>query len=304
MSSNCVLITGASGYIGNHVLNLLIEKKYEIHAISRIKKKDNIENHLFWHQIDLLKSNQIGKLINTVKPKYLIHLAWKVGSGLNHESLENDYWLSTSKELITSFYKYGGQRVLVSGTCAEYDWSYNYLTENETPLKPLNSYGEIKKKLYNYLSDYCTSKNYSFIWVRIFFSFGPDQNKNSLVPFVIKKLINNQVVNTTEAQQKFDYLYVEDVASALVLSLESGHIGAVNIASGKATKLKRIILQLANYLNKNELIKFGAVPYAKKTPMHLIGNNEILINKIGWKPKFTIEEGLLKTIKYYKKEFS
>lgn len=299
MSNNRILVTGASGYIGTHVMNLLINKNYEIHAISRFEKKNNIKKNFFWYQIDLLESNEIEKIIEKAKPKYLIHLAWKIGSGLKHESTENDNWLFVSKLLINIFYKHGGKRILVSGTCAEYDWNYNFLTEGVTPLNPSNSYGKIKNELYNYLQSYCSSNNYSFVWPRIFFSFGPNQNINSLVPLIIKNLINNEIVNTTNAEQKFDYLYIEDVALAIVLLLESEYDGAVNISSGKATKLKQIISYIAEYFDKKELIQFGAVQYPKDGPMRLTGDNEILKSVTKWLQKYSIEEGLERTIKYF-----
>jgi len=299
-----ILVTGANGYIGSHVIKLLIEKDYEIHAISRFIKEDNIQNNIYWHKIDILKTNDIEDLMYRVKPTFLIHLAWKIGSGLKHESNENHDWLEESKTLVSSFYKSGGKRILVSGTCAEYDWKHENLTENITPLNPLTNYGKVKNKFFNFLDSYCSVNNYSFIWPRIFFSFGPNQNENSLVPFVIKKLMNNKVVNTTEAQQKYDYLYIEDIALAIVLLLESNYDGAVNISSGKTTKLKKIINTIAEHFYKKDLIQFGAVPYAKNTSMNLVGNNNILKIETGWTPRFTIKEGLSKTIEHYKKEFS
>lgn len=299
---NRILITGATGYIGTHVMNLLVHKNYKIHAISRSDREDQFENEVKWYKVDLLMEDDIESIFEKIRPKYLIHLAWKIGSGLNHESDENNLWLRKSKELISNFYKYGGSRVLVSGTCAEYDWNYENLIENETPLTPLSGYGKAKLELFNFIESFSSTNDLSYAWARIFFSFGPHQNGNSLVPTVIDKLLKNEVVNTTKGDQVFDYLYIEDVAFALVSLLKSDYRGAVNISSGNGIKLKQLISKIAKYITNQDLIRFGVIPYAKGTPMKLIGNNMILKNEIKWSPKFMIDEGLKKTINHYKKE--
>jgi len=297
---NRILITGASGFIGTHVLNLLVHENFKIHAISRNVRKDHSKNGVEWYKADLLKEVDIEGIFEKIRPKYLIHLAWKTGSGLKHESDENILWLKKSKELISVFYKYGGSRVLVSGTCAEYDWNYENLIEDKTPLVPLSGYGKAKLELFNFIESFSSTNDLSYVWARIFFCFGPHQNTNSLVPYVIDKLLKNEVVKTTEGDQVFDYLYIEDIAFALVSLLKSDYRGAVNISSGNGIKLKQLISKIAEYITAQDLIRFGAIPYTLGKPMKIIGNNTILRKNSKWTPKYTLDEGLRKTINYQK----
>lgn len=298
-----VLITGGSGYIGKNVLEKLVNMNYEIHVVSRYKSQKIYESSTYWHQVDLIESDDIQDLMSDIKPEFLIHLAWKVGSGLKHDLDENKIWLEKSKELIKCFYLNGGKKVLISGTCAEYDWNFKFMREDETPLNPTNEYGKIKLDLYRFVHSYCTKNNLNWVWPRIFFSFGPHQKEGSLVPSIIKNLMAGEIVNTTEATQKFDYLYVEDIALAILFLLDNEYMGAINICSGQTIELKKIILSLADHFESRNMIRFGSIPYPEDALKEILGDNSIL-RGLGWKPSYRIEDGLEKTINYFKKRFN
>ena len=122
-----------------------------------------------------------------------------------------------------------------------------------------------------------------------------------MVPYVILSVINNNVIETTDGNQKYDYVYVEDVALALVKVLESSHIGAVNISSGKTIKLKELISKIAQRFDKEELIKFGVRERPVGSPDLVLGKNDVLMKATDWKENFTIDEAIEKTINYYRK---
>jgi len=296
-----ILVTGASGFIGKHCIDILMKGDYEIHALTRNKDEQNTSN-LFWYIIDLFETNEVEKLFKKIKPTHFLHLAWKVESGLSFGSNENEKWFHLSKELIRFFYQNGGERLVVSGSCFEYDLSLgNEVLEEVTPLNSNNEYGKNKNKLYQYLKLLHKDENINFAWGRIFFTFGPGQKSASLVPYVISSLKNNKLVETTDGNQKYDYLYVEDVALALVSLVESTYVGAVNISSGKTIKLKELILKFAKVFDKEHLIKFGIRKRPENSPSHVLGNIEILKNKTNWKKQFDIDTAVEKTINYYNK---
>jgi len=295
-----ILVTGASGFIGKHCIDILVKGDYEIHALTRNSNEQNTEN-LFWYTVDLFETTEVERLFKKIKPTHFLHLAWKVESGLSFGSNENEKWFNLSKKLVNYFYLNGGKRLVVSGSCFEYDLSLGKaISEEKTPLNSNNEYGKNKNKLYQYLKSLHKDKGVDFAWGRIFFTFGPGQKSASLVPYVISSLKNDKLVETTDGNQEYDYLYVEDVAQALVSLVESTYVGAVNISSGKTMKLKELILKFAKYFDKEHLIKFGVRERPENSPNHVLANIDILKSKTKWEKQFDIDKAIEKTINFYK----
>ncbi|OAD21866.1 CDP-4-dehydro-6-deoxy-D-gulose 4-reductase [Candidatus Thiomargarita nelsonii] len=115
-----VLLTGATGFIGQHCPALLLTQGYEVHAIySRIAGEAHPNVH--WHKVDLLAPMQIARLIDSIRPTHLLHLAWYAIPGKYWTSSENFRWVQASLTLLQEFARRCGQRVVMAGTCAEYD---------------------------------------------------------------------------------------------------------------------------------------------------------------------------------------
>ena len=116
-----VLITGASGFIGKHLIDILdLNNAYEIHAIYNLKKPNKNLDKVKWHKLDLFKDHDVEELINKIQPTYIIHLAWYTEHGKFWSSKKNKDWMLASIKLFKEFKKYGGRRFITSGTKAEY----------------------------------------------------------------------------------------------------------------------------------------------------------------------------------------
>ncbi|MGV7224872.1 MAG: NAD-dependent epimerase/dehydratase family protein [Nitrospinales bacterium] len=291
-----LLLTGATGFIGRHCLDLLLtEEIFEIHAVSSKKpKSDWLDVH--WHQTNLLDSTQVAKLLAQVRPSHLLHFAWHTDPGTCYTSTENIRWVEASLALLRAFSLYGGQRIVVAGTCAEYDWKYGFCTENVTPVLPTTLYGICKNSLQVILSALSKQTGLSSAWGRIFFVYGPHDYPSKLVPSVIRSLLQGKPALCSHGNQIRDYLYVQDVADALVEILKSDVQGPVNIASGIPVSLKEIIYKVAEKLDGKNLIRLGALPVSPDEPNLLVGNVGRLSNELGWRPKYDLDNGLGKTI--------
>ena len=158
------LVTGASGFIGKHTLPLLLKAGHEVHAVS-LKKK--IEQGVHWHQVDLKDPSQIQNLIAKTQPTHLLHFAWCAEPGKFWADPENIHWVQASLDLIKHFHKQGGKRVVISGSCAEYDWNKSSYSESESPGTPATLYGKCKQELQIKTEYFCHKVNLSFCWVRI-----------------------------------------------------------------------------------------------------------------------------------------
>lgn len=292
-----ILVTGAAGFLGSSCLSVLQNKNFEIYALDKVKQQ-NPDTKVNWIEADLSNPEQVGQMLDNIKPDYLLHLAWKMETGMQLNSTVNNAWVDISMDLIRKFARAGGKRVVVSGSCAEYKWG-NYLYDEETtPLEPQSVYGQSKHKLHQKIAAFCSQNKISYAWGRIFFMYGPNENKKRLVPYVIHSILKGEKVRTTHGNQTYDYLNVEDVARALVGLVESDFNGAVNICSGQPLKVKDLIFKIANQMNSNGLIDIGAIESKEEDPEFVVGKNNRLKKITNWRQNIDIDWGIKKTIQF------
>lgn len=293
------MLTGATGFIGRHCLPLLLASGYEVHAVSS-KVLEETRSDVHWHQADLLDSGQVLELTGRVQPTHLLHFAWYVVPGKCYSSLENYRWVQASLNLLQTFASQGGRRVVMAGTCAEYDWKYGYCSEQITPLWPATLYGACKHALQIMFDAFTRQTGLSGAWGRIFFLYGPYEHPARLVSSVIRSILQGEPARCSHGNQIRDYLYVQDVADAFVAVLESDVAGPVNIASGYPVALKDIIYKIAGKLSRRDLIQLGAVPTSANDSHLLIADVNRLFDEVGWRPKYDLDTGLEQTIEWWK----
>jgi nucleoside-diphosphate-sugar epimerase len=295
-----VLVTGASGFIGRHCLPLLLSRGYEVHALARQRSANSDSSDIHWHEIDLLTPGSCAQLLSRLQPECLLHLAWYAVPGKFWEATENIEWVRASMELLQAFAENGGTRVVVAGTCAEYDWSEGECNEDTTPLLPSTLYGTSKHSLERLVNDWSRQQTMSAAWGRVFFLYGPEENPSRLVAYVIRSLLQNQPALCTNGHQLRDFLHVEDVASAFVSLLESQVVGPVNIGSGIPIAVRDVLNEIARCIGRPDLIVFGARSSAGE-PAAIWANIERLTKQILWVPRYDLRLGLEQTIEWWRR---
>jgi len=293
-----VLLTGATGFVGRNAIAPLLMKGYEVHAVST---KPLIETRdIRWHRANLLDSMQMEALMSVVRPTHLLHFSWYAEPGKFWKSSENFRWLESSIALLRQFRESGGQRIVMAGTCAEYDWDYGYCSEAVTPRRPATPYGVCKNALHDTLGAYSAEENLSSAWGRIFFLYGPDEHPARLVSSVINALLRGESARCTHGNQLRDFMHVEDVAAAFVALLDSEVEGAVNIASGQPVSLREVVFTIADYLDARDRIHLGAIDAPANDPPLLVGNGRRLLEDVGWSPSYSLDSGLIKTVDWWR----
>lgn len=295
-----VIVTGAGGFIGSHCLPLLVAAGYEVHAVTTHPVRPEGQG-VFWHSLDLLDYKEIRKLFSEVRSTHLLHLAWLTEHGAYWDSIKNLQWLTAGVEILQRFAEAGGERIVMAGTCAEYDRHYGFCTEGLTPLNPDSVYGCCKNCLQQLSASFCSQTGLSWAWGRIFFLYGPREKPLRLVPSVISALLQNKVARCTQGEQTRDYLYVKDVAGAFVKVLESRFVGPLNIASGRAVTVRDMVNAIAGQIGRPDLIQFGALAEKRGEPPVILADTRRLSEVIGWKPEYDLNRGLVETISYWKK---
>jgi nucleoside-diphosphate-sugar epimerase len=298
-----VLLTGATGFIGRHCLPTLLAHGYEVHSVSTRPAPAHSPG-VHAHQADLLDPAQVAALLAIVQPSHLLHLAWYTQPGAYWTSPENIRWVQASLGLLQAFVAHGGQRVVIAGSCAEYDWTYGYCTEQITPLQPATIYGKAKHALQLLADAFADQAQISAAWGRVFLLYGSHEHPERLVAAVTRALLQGRPARCSHGDQIRDYLYVQDAADAFAALLESDVRGAVNIASGNPIRLKQIIYSIADMLAQRSLVQLGALPSPANEPPLLVANVERLANEVGWRPAYDLERGLEQTVHWWKDTLS
>ena len=298
-----VLVTGAGGFIGRHTLQPLQELGFTVHGVTSRPIDHLTETSALgdWHQVDLLDLLQVKNLISSIQPSHLLHLAWYAVPGKYWTATENFQWVQASLELVRQFQEQGGQRLVVAGSCAEYDWRYGYCNEILTPKNPNTPYGVCKNALGSLLESYSQLTGLSSAWGRIFFLYGSHEHPSRLVASVIRSMLRQEAAPCSHGKQVRDFLHVADAATAFVQLLASDVRGAVNIASGHPLQLKEILHGLAQQLHSHHLLELGAIPPAPNDVPLLVADVTRLQLEVGWKADRSIDRGLAETIAWWRK---
>jgi len=292
-----IVVTGARGFVGRAVLPLLLKMGHDVIAITS-KSYNDVSKDVEWVQADLLDQVSVIRVMQQTRPEALLHLAWYTEHGKFWEAAENFEWALASIRLLDAMRAAGGRRIVIGGTCAEYDWSEGVCIEDQTQIAPHSVYGKAKDLTRHYAQAYSKRQDCNgleVLWGRIFFPYGPGEPEGRLIPSVLKSLRGNDIVRCSHGKQMRDFIHVEDVASALVYLLTSdvndGLGGIYNIASGEAQSVSGVINMLANYFPHHKTIEFGAVPSPSGDPPLVVGNIDKLL-KMGWRPIVSMESGI------------
>ncbi len=292
-----VLVTGGGGFIGRHCMKKLADSGYQVYAIYRTTPLEI--NGVDYIKGNLLESDSHEGILEKIQPSHLLHMAWTTGHGSYWTDPQNFEWVNASISLVKKFYDLGGQRAVIAGTCAEYDWSYNYCDEYLTPTVPATLYGLSKLELQAKLSLISDKINSNTVFGRIFSLYGPYEDPQRFVPSLITKLMDGKKAVCENPNLIRDYLHVEDVASAFIALLESELTGAVNIGSGYGISLGDIALKIEEKFNVNSYLQRAEKASPRDRRQELIANPSRLMST-GWRPKYCLDNGIEHTINWWK----
>lgn len=286
-----VILTGATGFVGTHAIPALQARGFEIHALGRQKPLGGVA----YYPVDLLDAGTVRAAVQAIKASHLLHLAWYAEPGLYWRSAANLDWVAASLALTRAFREAGGERAVVAGTCAEYAWGPERLSEAAT-CAPATLYGGAKDGTRRILSAYSDESGLSFAWGRLFFLYGPGEKPGRLVSDAIRMLTAGERFGTSPGHQRRDFSHVTDVAAAFAALVDSDVAGPVNIGSGTAVPVRAILERIGTLTGHPDLIDFGARQLALSEPVCIEADVTRLRQEVGFRPSLDIDAGLHGTL--------
>ena len=297
-----LLIAGGTGFIGFHLANTASKQGWEITSISTKKPSSKRKVKKVKYLICNINNKNKLKKISLLKFDYVVNLSGYVDHSNKLKTLKSHYF--GCKNLAEVFINKSLLSFVQMGTSLEYGKSKSPHLEN-TKCRPISIYG--KSKFYSTKHLLFLHKKYNFpsTILRLYQSYGEHQDFNRLIPHVIKNCLNKKKFPCSDGSQFRDFIHVIDVVNVIIKTLRTSKArGEIfNIGTGKATQVKKIIYKI-NEIIKNGSPQFGKIKLRKEENKKTYPNIKKAKKLLNWNPQINLDKGLLRTIKYYEKNFS
>lgn len=308
MSKETILVTGASGFIGSHLLESLLTLNYKIVIIERSDSNhERIKDLLKQVKIYFSDRNETEKAFKNNKIDYVIHLAAKYIKA--HSSVEEvnsiiDTNVKFSVDLCQYCVQYKVKGFINTGTFFEYKMQNRPIKEDDIE-KPYNLYSASKLSFQEILKYYSQNYKLKSVTLRLFSPFG-DRDNEKLMSFLVKALNSGDKLEFSGGEQRWNFTYVKDTVLAFVEALDylnksQEKYSVFNIGYDKVYSIKQVAAKLEKISGKKFNILWGAKPYIENEIYYANCDNSKAKKVLNWQPKYDIDYGLKKTYEYYSK---
>lgn len=299
-----ILVTGGAGFVGARVVRKLVEQGREVALLLRPSSNtDRIVDLLDRCTViqgDLRNLDASRDSIAGFEPHATLHLAWEGVRGSQRNSDIHLQNVSSAFALYNMGQSVGVEHFVGLGSQAEYGLLGGRISEI-APTKPTTLYGAAKLAAALVLERSAAASGKKFTWLRLFSSYGPGDDPNWLLPYLITSLLAGERPTLTPAEQYWDYLHVDDAAVGIISALDAPCTGIFNLGSGQAFKLKTIVESIRDEIDTSLPIGFGETPYRPDQVMHLEADISSLTSRSGWRPRIHLKDGLRDLITEYRK---
>lgn len=288
-----ILLTGAMGFIGSAVLKLAVSQNHEVAALVRPGKTLS-GVRLLAGTLERAPWNEIAAF----RPEVCIHTAWITTPGVYLDSPENERLVEWSEMFIRQAVAGGVRRVVALGTCIEYKMTGKILSEEATPLAPTTRYARCKDDLRRKLDQAAREEGFSFSWARVFYPYGPGEHQTRLASLTVNRIRHGKILELKNGQSVKDYIFIDDLAAAILTVATGDAHGTINLASGAGVSVGEVARTIAELLGRPELVR-ETTP-AMPDPFGFIVADVQRLRALGWQPRVALREGLQQLIQSQK----
>ena len=296
-----ILIPGGTGFIGYHLCLFFLKKGWKVHSISKHKpKKSRKIKGVKYILCDIRNKKALNKNLSE-HYDYIVNSSGYVDHSRNRSILQTHFL--GCKNLIYKFKNKMPKKFIQIGSSIEYGNQKS--PQKENLLKKVNTfsvYGNAKLKTTFFLLSLFKKERYPISIIRPYLIYGPNQDNNRVIPFVINNSIKDKNFDCSPGNQKRDFLYIDDFVQAVYKSLKSKRNNGelINIGSQKPIKIKNLILKITSIVRKGNP-NFSKIRIRTDEPNDLFPDITKAKTILNWSPKVSLEKGLKKTISFYKK---
>lgn len=292
------LVTGASGFIGDHLCQRLAACGAQIEAVSREPRSPS-EGQVRWWQADLVDPQAVRHTIDEVRPDLVFHLASHVTGARSPKDILPTFQanLASTVHLLTALAEFGCQRIVIASSSEE-PLTFDNATFPCSPYAAAkwagNMYGRMCHQLFQL----------PVVMPRIFMTYGPNQKDGTkLVPFVIDRLLQNDSPRLSSGRRLADWIYVDDVVEGLLRSATTAGIegSSFDLGTGVLTSVHDVVGEIVKATGTLVSPTFGALP-DRPFEQERAADTTFLSAQLGYVPRTSISEGLTATVRWHQQQ--
>ena len=299
-----VILTGATGFLGSHVVRCLLNHGCSVAVVQRPQsdpwRLSGVLPHLRVIGADLESISAVTNEILAFRPDVVVHLAWY---GVGNEYRNDPHQvrnIQLSLALLEVAHRAGCSAWVGLGSQAEYGIQDRIISE-DSPTHPVTLYGAAKLAACLLAQRLCELHGMRFVWLRLFSAYGAADNPSWMIPYVILTLLRGNRPALTAGVQRWDYLFAEDAAEAIYRASTAPSVqGIFNLGSGQAHTVRSIAERIRDEIDPRLPLGFGEKPYGPGQIMHLQADISRLRLAIGWSPTVGHDEGIPRTVEWFR----
>jgi nucleoside-diphosphate-sugar epimerase len=304
--SKTIFITGGNGFIGANLIRLLIRENYVIHIL--VRKESNlwrlkeILKELKIHYGNINDQKSLTKIINKIKPQLIFHLA---SYGNSSEDTNLNEMINVNivglKNLLEATRNINYKAFIITGSSSEYGFKNSKMKESDI-LEPNSYYSATKASATLIAQSFALLSNKPIFIARLFSVYGPYEEQNRLIPTAIRLGLKNKEISVTKGDVRRDFIYVEDVVEGL-LKMAKKHLKygeIINLGTARQYENNEIIKIIGKIINQKLKTKIGNFPKRSWDTNYWVSDNRKAKRLLSWLPKYSLENGLKKTVDWIK----
>lgn len=296
------LVTGATGFVGACLTRRLLELGHEIHILVRQTSDrwriSGIASHIVQHDVDLRDAHAVEQAVASIRPDRIFHLATYGGFSFqkNVDAIYAANFQGTVN-LVHACEKVGFDSFIHTGSSSEYGMKAEPMKEHDL-LEPLGDYAVSKAAATLFCRSEALQKGLPIATLRIFSPYGPWDDPQRLIPYVIASALNKINPELSSPGSVRDYIFIEDVLDAYLAVMEAGIIpGEVcNVGSGRQTGIGDVVDRIVGILDNGVLPKWGMTLPGRPEPAVWVADTNRMKTRFNWEAATSLDDGLLQTI--------
>ncbi len=311
-----IIVTGGAGFIGSHIVDALVRRGHRVVVIDNLSagKKENVNPKAKFYKADI-RDKKVTEIFKREKPWAVFHYAAQIDARASARDPMFDAEINVlgSINIMQNAAKAGTKKIIFASSGGSFSSEATVLPTPEDQISlPVSPYGAAKISAEMYLNYFLKTYGMKYVALRMANVYGPRQSPKGeagvVAIFTGKMLRNEQPLIFGSGRQTRDYVFVEDAVGAAMLALKSNKVGSYNVGTGKETSTLEIFRKLKQLTGAKVGEVHGAPPGQEKKGSAVAAGEQMrsvldcskISRELGWKPAVTLDNGLGKTVEWFK----